>query len=242
MPPLIVTVLGFPLLLALLVGIHVLVRRAARQGLGVGNAPTPAWRRVVAGAAGPIASYLVCALFFLAAIVGLGWPRQTLDIKVSPSGPAYEAGLRDGDRVVAIDGARPDSWDAFRAMIQSSGGSPIDVQVERGAQDLHFEVQPRDGRIDVASVVERDPVPPALAAATALGSPVFTWVHWAIELTKPKPMMGPVAVRPSDPSPWPLLFRLGELASYAWPLSVLIALVLNRRSARAIPIPVPEQD
>jgi hypothetical protein len=58
-------------------------------------------------------------------------------------------------------------------VIQDNGDTPIDMQVERGEQTLHFDVQPRDGRIEIASILERDELPLRLAAAGALAAPVL---------------------------------------------------------------------
>jgi len=227
MPPVVVTYLGFPVMLALLVGIHLLVRNLAGRALGVGKTPTPL-RRLLASATGPLASYFTCALFFLVSMLGSGRPESSLGVSVTPSGPAYEAGLRDGDRVVAMNGTRLESWDELRAMIQHNGDPPIDMQVERGGQTLHLDVQPRDGRIGIATIIERHDLPFGLVAATAMASPVFSVAHRALELTEPRTLMGPVAIIEREPSPWPLLFRLGELGSYAWPFSMLIAFVVSR--------------
>ena len=141
MPPVVVTVLGFVFMLGLLVGD--VLQRLVRN--------TTWWARVV----GALAGYFVCAAFFLVALIGGGRQEQTLRVKVDPSGPAYAAGLRDGDLVVAVDGERPDGWSRLRAMIASSGGDAVDLEVERGAENLRFEVAPRDGVIGVVSIVER---------------------------------------------------------------------------------------
>ena len=223
MPPVLVTYLGFPLVLALLVFIHLLVRNRFRRWPGL--------RRT-----GPLASYLTCALFFLVAILGFGRPQASLRVSVTPSGPAYESGLRDGDRVVAMNGDPLESWAELAAIIKDNGDPPIDMQVERGGQTLHFDVTPREGRIGVATMIERHEVPLGLAAATAIAAPVLAIFHRARELTEPRRLMGPVAMNVRQPSPWPLLFRLGELGSYAWPLSMLIAFVVGRtRRGRSTP-------
>jgi membrane-associated protease RseP (regulator of RpoE activity) len=232
MPPLVVTYLGFPLLLALLVGVHLFVRNVSWRALGGRETTTPLWRRLLVTVVGPLAGYLTCVLFFVVAILGFGRQESSLRVSVTPTGPAYEAGLRDGDRVVAMNGARPASWDELRAMIQDNGDPPIDMQVERGMQTLHFGVKPRDGRIGVASIIERREFPFGLAATSAMAAPLFSIARRARELTEPVTLMGPVAVIVRKPSPWPALFRLGELASYAWPFSILIAFVVSRSSRR----------
>jgi len=231
MPPVVVTYLGFPLLLALLAGVHILVRNASRRALGAGETSSPLWRRLLATSLGAVASYVTCVLFFLAALVGFGQQENTLRVTVRPSSPAYEEGVRDGDRMAAVNGEQPASWEEFRFMIINSGGGPIGIEVDRDGQTRRFNIQPRDGQIGVASIIERHDLPLGRAVAAAIFSPVFTIFLWVQELTEPRTLMGPVAyaVTMREPSPWPLVFRLGELGAYAWPFSMLIVFVMSRR-------------
>jgi len=219
-------------MLALLVGVHVLVRNASRWALGARETTSPLWRHLLATSLGAVASYVTCALFFFIALRGFGQEENTLRVTVMPSGPAYEEGLRDGDRVVVVNGERPASWEEFRVMIANSGGAPIRMEVEREGQTLRFQLRPRDGLIGVVSIVERHEMPPGLAAATAIASPFYTVVVWAWAQMQPRTvMMGPVAYAlvQRDPSPWPLIFQLGQLGSYAWPFSMPIVFVMSRR-------------
>ena len=215
MPPIVVTVLGFAFMLALLVFVHRLVRGVSK-------------RRLLTTVVGAAAGYLICALFFFAALVGLGREEMTLRVAVTPSSPASEAGLRDGDRVVAMNGINLVSWGELRSMVRESGDSPIDVEVEREGLPLSFKVQPRDGQIGVAAIVRRHALPLGTATAIAVTAPVLALVERARALVGPRTLMGPVAIIEREPSPWRLLFRLGDLGSYAWPLSIVIAWVLSR--------------
>lgn len=45
--------------------------------------------------------------------------------------PAERAGLRDGDRIVAIDGAVPEDWAAVRSTIQKKKAGPLAITVAR---------------------------------------------------------------------------------------------------------------
>src|SRR5262249_42298407 len=54
--------------------------------------------------------------------------------RVSASSPAKAAGLRAGDRIVAIDGKRTPSFDAISKTIQGSNGNEIAVTVSRDGQ------------------------------------------------------------------------------------------------------------
>jgi regulator of sigma E protease len=216
MPPIAVTVLGFACMLALLVFVHRLARRVSK-------------RRLLAIMVGAFAGYLICAILFFVAMVGYGREEMTLRVSVVPSEPADEAGMREGDRLVALNGTRLSSFDELRLTIRESGDSPIELEVDREGESLRFNIQPRDGRIGISPIVERHALPIGITAATAAPAPMFALVERAQALVGPRKMMGPVAIIERPSSLWPLLFRLGELGSYAWPLSILIAFMQKSR-------------
>lgn len=67
--------------------------------------------------------------------------------QIKPGGPAEAAGLRAGDRVLAVDGKAIADAASLREIVRTSGASAGAVQpqqwlVERGAQRLQFEVEP----------------------------------------------------------------------------------------------------
>lgn len=60
---------------------------------------------------------------------------------VQPDSPAARAGLRAGDRIVAIGGAPMDSWQAVATAIRGAGARQMTLEVERDAQRLAIDVQ-----------------------------------------------------------------------------------------------------
>ena len=229
MPPVLQTVGGFVFMLALLAGVHLVVANVVRRVLGPGSQALPA-------TAGAVASYLACVLFFLAAMLGIGRQERTLRVKVLAESPAYEAGLRDGDHVLFVDGIHPATFDDLRSAIQDGGGEAVEIEVQRGAETLRFDVQPRDGRIGLMSIVERHEIPLAFAAPSAVAAPRLAIVRWVgerlarIAVTRPVAMRGPVGIVAPDPSPWPIVLQLAELGSLAWPPAMLIAFFRGLRS------------
>jgi regulator of sigma E protease len=78
---------------------------------------------------------------------------------VMAGGPAAEAGLRSGDRIVEAGGVPVGSWQEFIHAVERSPGAPVPLVVERGTERLQLTVTPHDrvldsgirvGRIDVA--------------------------------------------------------------------------------------------
>jgi len=93
----------------------------------------PTWKRVVAIAAGPAMNVLVAFVLFFA-VYAKGAPSQTPSTEVAQVGantPAAAAGLRPGDRIVAVDGRPTRSFTAVSRAITASYGNAIIVTVER---------------------------------------------------------------------------------------------------------------
>lgn len=110
-------------------------------------------RRFAIAAAGPVANLLFPVLIYLA--LGLAQngslaPGPTVG-SVSPSSPAEAAGLRPGDRILAVrtpDGReRPVRWFAdLRKIVSPHPGQALDFTVERGAERLSLSIVPASER------------------------------------------------------------------------------------------------
>ncbi len=91
------------------------------------------WRRIAIIAAGPGMNILVAFIIFFVVFM-TGAPSQTPTTKVgqvSPNTPAAVAGLRPGDRVVAVNGHAAATFDGVSKLIRASKGAPITVTVRR---------------------------------------------------------------------------------------------------------------
>ena len=89
-------------------------------------------KRIAIVAAGPIANLLLAVLLFAGTYVA-GVPAQRA-LLASPPGdtPAAVAGIREGDLVVAADGAPVKSWQDLRwRLLRASGAREITIDVER---------------------------------------------------------------------------------------------------------------
>jgi len=56
--------------------------------------------------------------------------------------PAYPAGLKEGDRILAIDGRPVEVWEDLTAIIHRSAGRPLALDVERGTRRFEARVTP----------------------------------------------------------------------------------------------------
>ena len=86
--------------------------------------------------------------------------------EVLAGGAASRAGLRAGDRVLAVDGKPTEKWETLVAQISSRPGMPTDLTVQRAGSQLNLTVTPEPttengktfGRIGVKPRVDRDTV------------------------------------------------------------------------------------
>jgi len=98
----------------------------------------PAWRRIAVIFAGPAANILAAFVIFFI-VYATGAPSQNASTKVGEveSGmPAAIAGLRPGDRVVAVDGKATPTFTKVSEAIRASHGAPITVTVRRDGSEV----------------------------------------------------------------------------------------------------------
>jgi membrane-associated protease RseP (regulator of RpoE activity) len=104
----------------------------------------PAWQRAIVLAAGSFTHFVVALVLIWVVLVaiGIGTGQATTTIQRTvpttqsgASAPAQAAGLRSGDRIVAIDGRRVASFEELRAALADKGGDRITVTYVRDGQE-----------------------------------------------------------------------------------------------------------
>ena len=77
------------------------------------------------------------------AVSGALVPRaEPLVGEAAPGMPAYQAGLRSGDRVVAVNGTPVATWDAMRGVVNAHPDEEIPLEFERGGKRFSTPVRP----------------------------------------------------------------------------------------------------
>ncbi len=83
----------------------------------------------------------------LAAFDGLA-PFVSTEIgDVQKGGPAWNAGLREGDRILSVGGASVTRWSELARLVHKSPGVPLEIRWERGGAELVATVTPEVGEV-----------------------------------------------------------------------------------------------
>jgi regulator of sigma E protease len=141
----------------------------------------PVWQRIAIALAGPVMN-LILPVFLVAAILMSGVPTITSRIGgVLPGSPAERAGLREGDRVVAANGAPIWKWQELDDALRAPGSAPLALEVEADGQKRTVELvrePPVDGEFSdsglswhapTARIGLADPSGPAASAGVLTG-------------------------------------------------------------------------
>lgn len=87
---------------------------------------------------------ILIAIILLSIVTGIiGVPTTTLE-KTHEGTPAYEAGIRGGDEIIAVNSQNVDNWQDILAEInKQEAGTQFDITVLRDNQRLDYPVTPK---------------------------------------------------------------------------------------------------
>jgi regulator of sigma E protease len=145
--------------------------------------------KVAVFAAGPVSNFILGIFILFALFAAFGQQYTAPVVSLNEGSAAYDAGLRPGDMVVAVNGETIPSFDDLDAQLQRNADRQVDLKVLRDGQRLDISMTVPRGYIDsfVPPVVGRV-FPGAPASATDIrpgdtivavaGVPVTTWTHF----------------------------------------------------------------
>jgi regulator of sigma E protease len=180
----------------------------APEDRGRGFLEQPPWKKGLIAFAGPAANFVLAVVLYFIVFAA---PHQELAAQVGyvkPQSPAAAAGLRYGDRILAIDGEPVDGWSALQEKIRAHAGESLQMTVLRDGRTetlrivpaVHEEINPietvRHGRIGISAVPRTaeatlvSPDSPAGRAGVRTfdkvvkldGRPVANWEDLALKL------------------------------------------------------------
>ena len=104
---------------------------------GRGYLSKPVWARMIVISAGAMMNFILPIFLFwgIFAFAGISSPSPEPVLgEVMADKPAYIAGLRNGDRIVRIDGKEIDSWQTFVKVIANADGKIFQVEYQRDGE------------------------------------------------------------------------------------------------------------
>ncbi|MCA9873328.1 MAG: site-2 protease family protein [Anaerolineales bacterium] len=114
---------------------------------GLSAAPKRARFFVLVAGAG--ANFIAALLAWWLAF-SIGAPAVAISA-VNPGSPAYEAGIRTGDVILAVDGEKADNTSVISEPMYDKGGQPVELLISRDGQQMTMTVVPRvEGEYDPA--------------------------------------------------------------------------------------------
>jgi regulator of sigma E protease len=123
------------------------------------------WQRIAIVAAGPIANFLLAIVAYWALFVAGTTVVSPMVGSVAPDSPAAEAGLANGDEIVAIQGDEMRSWEDVNLKLVSiigfSGELDIDARPEGASDPQRFGLSEAGDRMVAIN-----------------GEPVDDWMHF----------------------------------------------------------------
>jgi len=100
-------------------------------------------RRFAVLVAGSLFNILFAFLIFVCTYA-VGVPALTPRVGgIIEGSPAQQAGLQQGDVVVAINGTPIELWDDLSAMVEKSGGNPLTLTIKRNGQSVTCTIRPQ---------------------------------------------------------------------------------------------------
>ena len=102
----------------------------------------PVWQRFLIVLAGPMANFLLAIVIFAAFFAAFGAPRTANVVTgLVIGGPAQAAGVRPGDRILAIGGRETPTFEDISQIVLLRPGERTELRIDRAGQRLTIPVR-----------------------------------------------------------------------------------------------------
>lgn len=101
----------------------------------------PAWKKIIAVSAGPAANFLFALLVLFILFLSSGYALDD-NTMLSVNGPAYEAGMRDGDKLISLDGRRVYDPLDLTVLLYTNDDNPVEMVYKSNGEKITTTVVP----------------------------------------------------------------------------------------------------
>lgn len=99
------------------------------------------WKRALVAISGPLGN-LILTYVVMVGVANWGVPYPAAVVAVMPDSVAWNGGMRDGDRVVSINGVPVRTWSDLERRISRSPDERLLFEVQRGEETLTLPITP----------------------------------------------------------------------------------------------------
>ena len=103
------------------------------------------WQRMLTNFAGPMNNFILAFVLFTGLVFAQGGVQDVNTTSISGiqnGSPAAEAGLKDDDEILAVNGKTVSNWQELSSEIQNYPDTKIPLEVKRGSDTLTIEATP----------------------------------------------------------------------------------------------------
>lgn len=95
---------------------------------------------------GPLMNFVLAAVVIAIVFIAVGIPNTASNEpvigEVGLEQPAYNAGLKKNDRILAIDGKKVNTWEDISRLISQSQNESVEIMIERDGKEKLYKIKP----------------------------------------------------------------------------------------------------
>lgn len=120
------------------------VKKLSPEGQEMSITRKSNWEKIWIAFGGPFFNYIYAFLMIICMSCFYGMPVQEAVVgKVLEKTPAYEVGIKEGDKILEVDGKKVTKFREVLIAISDNESGKINFMVQRGAEALNFQIAPQ---------------------------------------------------------------------------------------------------
>lgn len=203
------------------------------------------WRRILIAVAGPIMNFLLAMVLFSLIFYVWGEPqavKEPIIGEVLESFPAHEAGIKEGDKIINIEGKEITDWQEVIEIIHPSSGKNLKIKILRENKEMEFLVIPQlnqEKKIGLIGIIAKVNMKKVGFFQSFIKGMKQT-IMWTIFILKSIFSMFTTLAKPNFSGPLGIGHMVAEVSKTGWEnfISLIALISLNIGLFNLFPIPI----